>query len=203
MAFVALLSDQFIKDNTWIQQNVDVQLLRPTIRITQDKYILPLLGTALYNRVIAAVSGSNLTVTISGNTGTLLHDYIQPAHLWYLLAESTIPVSFKVTNKDIVRKNSDNSIPATIDEINQLKDYALNQAEFYAERMRKYLLANASALFPEYLSPGTAMDTIYPRQKVFETGMSLNRKYRQKSSLNTSGKNIPDWVSPNDEFFLQ
>lgn len=179
--YVAFISDQFLKDNTWVNQSVDPSLMRPTVRLAQEMYILPLLGTGLYNKVISMISGSP-TVALSGSYGTLLHDYIQPCLLWYSLAESTIPISLRIVNKGIVKKNSENSSAADLNEILAVKDEARNKAEWYAQRLISYACENHLG-FPEYGNPGSGSDTIYPNKKAFSTVLSLDR-YCTKSSLN-------------------
>lgn len=183
MAYIALIGDQYLKDNAWVNQNVDPQLIRPTIRLVQEMHILPLLGTALYNKVQSLVTGSP-TVTLTGNYGTLLHEYIQPCMLWYVVSESTVPIAIRMTNKNILRKQSDNSTPADINEILTLKDEAKNKAEWYAERMRKFIVEN-EANYPEYNSPGDGIDTIRPRRKPYDNGLSL-KNYFTETSLNAN-----------------
>lgn len=182
--YVAFISDQFLKDNTWVNQSVDPSLMRPTVRLAQEMYILPLLGTALYNKVTSLISGSP-TVTLSGSYGTLLHDYIQPCLIWYTVAESTIPMAFRITNKNIVKKNSENSTAADLNEILSLKDEARNKAEWYGERLVYYAKENRT-IYTEYDNPGSGVDTIFPRRKAFSTVLSLDR-YCTKSSLSKSG----------------
>jgi len=43
------ISVQSIKDRTGLHANVDEKLVLPEIKTAQDMYILPALGSALYN----------------------------------------------------------------------------------------------------------------------------------------------------------
>jgi hypothetical protein len=184
MAYVAFISDQFLKDNTWMNQSVDPSLIRPTVRLAQEMYILPLLGTGLYNKVTSLISGSP-TVTLSGTYGTLLRDYIQPCLQWYVISESAIPISLRMTNKNIVKKNSDNSTAADLSEILTIKDEARNKAEWYGQRMVAFVRANPTP-YPEYFAPGDSCDTITPRRKAYDSILSLTN-YHTNSSLKGGG----------------
>jgi hypothetical protein len=199
MIYVALISDQFIKENTYLNNNIDPQVIRPVVRLAQEMYILPLLGTALYNKVMGLVSGSP-TVTLSGDYGTLLHQYIQPTELWYLISEATVPIAYRYVDKNVVRKTSDNSTPADLNEIRALKDDAKNKAEMYADRLYRYLQTNQN-LYPEFTNPGTSFDTIFPKRRNF-SGMMVMGNTRTRSSL-TNGQwgdltiGYPDWYYRN------
>lgn len=196
MSFTSFISEQYIKDNSVINANVDPALLRPTIRDAQETYILPILGTNLYNTLMAMVSGAP-TVTLTGNYGVLLHDYVQPCLLWYTIAESTIPIAYRITNKDIVRKTSPNSTPGDLNEVLNVKDWAFNKAQLRADRLVKYLMQYASTLYSEYNSPGNTIDTVRPRKFVWSDKISLG-KYKTKSSLNRS-TNTYDNETPKDD----
>jgi hypothetical protein len=58
---ILFISVQSIKDRTGLHANVDEKLVLPEIKTAQDMYILPALGSALYNRLEAGVDSNNLT----------------------------------------------------------------------------------------------------------------------------------------------
>jgi len=179
MAFTQFISEAYLKDNTVIDTNVDMRLLNPTLRLVQEKFILPILGTALYNKLCSDISGSSL----SGNYKTLMDDYILPCMMWYVLYEAPIPISYRITNKDIVRKNSDNSQAVSINELQYNMDRARDNAEYYAAKIYKYLNANLSS-FTQYTSPGTSSDTVNPTSRTFTSTMFLGDAGTQRSALN-------------------
>lgn len=179
MAFVQFISESYLKANTVIDTNVDMRLLNPTLRLVQEKYVLPILGTALYNKLKTDVQATSL----AGNYKTLMDDYILPCLMWYVLYEAPVPLSYRLTNKDVVRKTSDNSQAAPLNELQYAMDKARDNAEYYAMKIYKYLNANPT-LFTEYTSPGTASDTVYPTSRTFTNPIYLSDKGNQKSALN-------------------
>ena len=44
---VLFISEKYVKDNSYIDNNVDDKLLTPLIILAQDKHILPVTGTSL------------------------------------------------------------------------------------------------------------------------------------------------------------
>jgi hypothetical protein len=55
------ISVQSIKDRTGLHANVEEKLVLPEIKTAQDMYILPALGSALYNELQTAVDANTYT----------------------------------------------------------------------------------------------------------------------------------------------
>jgi len=73
MATTALfITEQFIKDNTLIDGNVDMKYITITIADAQRMHILPILGTALYNELDAQIVAGTLTVLQLQNIHALI-----------------------------------------------------------------------------------------------------------------------------------
>lgn len=176
--FVQFISESYLKENTVIDDNVDMKLLNPTLRMVQERYVLPILGTALYNKLTTDISGS----TLSGSYKTLMDDYILPTMTWYVMVESPIPLGFRFMNKGVMRKNSENSQPADISDLQFNMDKAKDNAEYYSMRLYKYLNANTST-FTQYTSPGTSSDTVIPNTRIFTSRMFLGDSGLQQSGL--------------------
>ncbi|MFN9518313.1 MAG: hypothetical protein ACK574_01090 [Bacteroidota bacterium] len=79
MAKVLFLSEATLKAESILQDNVDMKVVSPTIYDVQQYYILPILGTSLYNDVVSQVQSG----TVSAAYQTLLDTYIQPTMIWY------------------------------------------------------------------------------------------------------------------------
>lgn len=155
---VLLLSEDILKDRTSIHGNVDPKLLFPEIKAAQDMYIHPVLGTALYDKIIGDVDASGTT---TGVYKTLLDDYIVDALLYYVLSGLPDAISFQFWNKGVVRKTGDNTELPSMSDLADVSNKYRVRAEWYAERLNKYLKQNSSS-FPEYESPGDGLDTINP-----------------------------------------
>lgn len=174
MSIVYLISAQYIKDRSIINENVDNKYLNSTIVMCQDINLQQLLGSDLYNEIKTQVTASTLT---AANT-TLLNNYILPYLLNLVQAEIVIPATFKITNQSVVTKNSEVGSSVDARQLQMLKGQLDNQAQFYGERMRKYLLAN-TATYPLYLNGNTDIDDIRPENTAYSSGIFLGNTRRK------------------------
>lgn len=154
-----------IKDRSSIHGNLDEALIKPEIKVAQDMYILPILGTALMDKIQTDI---DTTGTTTGTYKTLLDRYIIDTLLWYVIAELYVSVSYQIWNKGTARKQGVDTELPSMNELVSLRNDAKHKAEYYATRMRLYLKENASAsVLPEYLNPGTGSDTVHPENNTF------------------------------------
>lgn len=167
------VSEQYIKDNTIIDGNVDVKYITNTIADVQRLYILPLLGTALYNELQTQVNAGTLTAL---NT-TLIDSYIADVIRFYVLVEGLDIFHYKVTNKAIMTKNSDNSQPIQQLDVIRLIDKNRNNAEFFAQRLTNYIIANQTS-YPLYYAPGSTFDTVIPKRNSYSIGWNLDDTHK-------------------------
>jgi hypothetical protein len=169
MAQVILLSETVLKERSIIQDNVDMKVISPTILDVQEFYIIPILGTSLYNEIISQVE----TNTLTQPNRTLLDEYVLRTMIWYCRFELPLVMNYKHFNKSVGVQNAENLQPASIEEIFVIRDNAKNKAEYYADRTTKFLLANTT-VYPLYLNQTDAnIDTIFAKQNNFTSGMAL------------------------------
>ena len=165
---VLFISEQYIKDSSYIDENIDIKLLRANILETQDIRILPMIGTALYNELKTQIAAGNLT---SDNT-TLLDTYISNALKYWVLHDSAYILQYKIMNKGIVQRSSENATNIDTTQLSDLMDFFKNRAEFYSERVTKFLIEN-DTVYPLYNNPGNGVDTIQPNMQNYTQGWYL------------------------------
>jgi hypothetical protein len=159
-----------IKERTAVHSNIDDKSILPEIKTAQDIYILPALGSALYKRLQDGIVANNLTA----NESALLDDYVTDALVYYVLSELPVGLSFQFYNKGLVRKTSDNSDQPNMQDLIDVANRYRSRAEFYKQRMIKYLQeVSTSNLFPEYINPGTGVDTMYPEKDGYQSSIFL------------------------------
>jgi len=164
------LSTQYLKDNTVINNNTDDELLEPFITMAQNKHIERILGTGLFNDIVTNIQGN----TITGLNKTLLDSYIQPALLQWALWEALPFINYKLTNKSVSKKTSENSNPAELNELQYLRDSIRDTAEYMSQRVIDYLEEQSNnGNFALYTNPGTALDTIRPNSSSYFNGIYL------------------------------
>lgn len=165
---ILFISEQYIKDTSYIDENVDIKLLRSNILETQDIRTLPKLGTALYEELKTQIDAG----TTTSLNRTLLDTYISPALKYWVLHDGAYILQYKIMNKGIVTRTSENSETIQTGELDRLMGYFKDRAEFYDDRLTRYLLENDSS-YPLYNNAGNGVDTVHPSYNSFTQGWFL------------------------------
>lgn len=187
---ILLISDTMIKERTAIHGNIDPKLIYPDIKVAQDMYIMPILGTALYNKLQAIISDGTITTNpANANYKGLIDKYLVDALMYYTLAELPTTISYQFWNKGVVRKQGENTDLPSMSDLIDLSNKYKNRAEFYAERLKLYIIDKAPTMFPEYLNPGSTIDTVTPEQRAFTMPVYLGDEGRDNPYCNPGGFN--------------
>ena len=160
MAFGLFITRNDIIKNTPLGGAVDADALLPFVRTAQEKYLLNLLGTVLYNKIQDDIEAGD---SFTGIYQTLVSDYIKPTIIWYACVEY-IPfsaISFK--SNGAVKHISETSVSPGKNEVDYLLNKALDNAGYYSTRLQDYLIANSSNI-PEFLQSVGDSTQIYPDQ---------------------------------------
>ncbi len=176
MANVALfMTEKYFKDLSYVDENMDVKLIRPVIVEAQELRILPLIGTGLYDELSTQV----LTpASITALNATLLN-LIRKSLRYWTLFEGVDSFTFKFKNRSIVKQNAENTTTIETNDVVRLKEQFRDKAQIFDERITRYLIEN-SAAYPLYYNPGTGADTIFPKKNNYQTGIFLGGR-RNKS----------------------
>jgi hypothetical protein len=169
MAFARLVSTQYLFKYTIIDDNIDPDLLNKFIIQAQDLNIQQVIGNTLYVKIMNDVVAG----TITGPYQILLEDYIQRCQAEWVVYHSMPFLNFKLTNKNVAEKNSDNSNPTSLDNIQWLREQVRNTAEFYSTRIREYIVNNQND-FPEYFNLQYNVSSIKPKPMNYFGGIYLN-----------------------------
>lgn len=146
---VYLISCDYLKENSTINNNVDNNLLNNSIWEGQSIHIQQILGTCLYKAIIELVRSGDIATPQYADYKNLLDEYIQPCTAYWAWYEVIPYIAMKVVNKGIERQSSDYSQPSQLNEMEYLRDEIRNKAEFYSQRLTAFLTENKSH-FPEY-----------------------------------------------------
>jgi hypothetical protein len=138
-------SPQTLKRDTALGTSVDEDLLRPYIRIAQDRWILPALGTKLDEHLKSHIDAG----TLIGNNLILVRDYIQPSLVQLAFCEVAFVVRLRFSNNSVTVADSEQGASAQASDIKLVTDRAQQIGLFYRERLMDYLCDN-TALFPSY-----------------------------------------------------
>ncbi len=173
---IKLISETYLRENTPLNQNIDIKDILPNIVPAQDLFLQSILGTDLLTTIQLAYSAQTLTA----NEITLM-EYIKPV-VAYRAAELSLPfIQFQIKNKGVVQMNGDNLVETNKDILVYMRNELVNRAEFYSQRLVEYL-CNNSTLYPTY-STNTGSDvqpTAAPQYFspiIFDNNNFINRPY--------------------------
>lgn len=181
MADIYFINATYIKEFTFVDENVDEKYLLVSIKEAQEIHIREYIGSGLYDELVSQIDNNNLTAL---NT-TLLDTYIIPSLKWWVIYEAAPFLTFKFTNKNIVTKNSDNSTTIGANDLDRLMEFVKHKAQYHTRRLINYLLEYESS-YPLYTNPGDQIDTIFPNLDSFSSAIYLeddNRLYRRDSQF--------------------
>lgn len=167
--YALLITRNDIIKNSFLKGSIDVDQIITFIRPAQDKYLINILGTVLFNKMMELVSsGETLTEPYS----TLL-GHIKRCLIWYVVAEYVPFSSIQFKSEGAYSVNNEQFTSASRNDLDYLMMKALDNAEVYNRRLQDYLCANSSIL-PEYNQTTGKSDNIYPdKSNQYFSGINL------------------------------
>jgi len=168
---ILLLKPSVLKDRTTVHKNVDDKLIYPEIKASQDMFILPLVGSGLFNKLLADINANVLT----GVYKTLVDDYLIDTLINYTMSQMVTTVNYQFWNTGVVSVQKDSAQIPSQSDMFAIVDKYKNRAEHYSKRARMYLLQN-QGLYPEYRAQNGGMDTVFPDQTSFTSPIYLGNE---------------------------
>jgi hypothetical protein len=152
MTNTLLISWTKVKQYSGINDSLDADLMKNAIREAQDIELQRVIGTLLYQKLLAEVEADTLT----GAYETLVNDYIQDMLLYasyYNILENTF---IRARNNGLLTPQGGENSASVDKNVYEMKRQSVrNKFEYYADRLSKYLV-ETQASFPE-LSENTLL----------------------------------------------
>ena len=183
---ILYISSTRLKRDTALGESIDANLIMPYILLAQDMHILPILGQKLHATLTGHISAGTLT----SYNETLVEDYIQPCLVQFAFTELLPYLRLRfVNNAIVVMGATEQSSPATYEDLRPIMDTATNAAEFYRERAINYIKDNIGQ-FPDY-NTNVGSD-LSPTTENYYTGLNLSPKRPMSNKLKSflQGANI-------------
>ena len=160
MAYVLFITRNDIIKNTPLQGAIDADKLLPFVRTAQDKYLLDLLGTVLFEYLQAKIADNTFS-TLNVYYQDLMDDHIKNTLIWYSAVEYIPFSSISFKSEGAVKHLSDQSVAPGKNEVDYLKQQAQQNADYYATRLQNYLISYSDQI-PQYLESVGNQTQIYP-----------------------------------------
>jgi hypothetical protein len=149
---VLFISEQKLKDNTPITDNVDSSELRYCIQTAQAIYMTESLGTNLYEYLLDIVDNNTInTDPALYRYKGLLDNFIQPTLIAYSYMLGLDNFFVKFMNVGLVQNRNEQGSAIDLKLLQYLKSNSKNTAEFQDNLLRRHVLFR-SGWYPEYFS---------------------------------------------------
>lgn len=145
-----LITSQYIKDNTVVQQLVADINIDAFIYQTQDFYLRPTLGNELYNNLITEVqNNSGSTTGLTSSTYQNLVNNCKPYLAYMTLYEAFPYLSIKIANNGLIRRTGQGDFePIALDELQYLRQDIYNKGNSMKTLLIGFLNDNKSIYYP-------------------------------------------------------
>lgn len=160
---VFFISSDYVKENSFVEQNVDDNVIKVAIWKTQQTRLHPIVGTQLFEQLENEV----INGTITGNTQTLMDLYISPYLLEQTIVEVLTNIWVKVSQSSVIKVEPDNTISLSLEELHFMIDKTTENAYYFSNRLSEYLCANTD-LFPNYTVTVNSNDLVPDSRDVFQ-----------------------------------
>lgn len=178
MANKLLISETKLKAFTSINKNVDIDLIRSEIGVTQDLHLQIILGTKFYNTLLDKITSTGNT--LNADETVLVNDYIAPFLIHKSYAEMLPFLWARTMNRGVVTGEMENATSVDADTMKYLRGIQVQRADFYRQRLLDYLITGqGQGKFPDYLS-ATSTDGMTPvKNQKYSGGIVLNHTTRK------------------------
>ena len=141
---ILLVSEDFVKTNSSLNDNLWGKFLLPAIREAQDINLQIYLGECLYKTILGMVQDGSITASTNESYKALLDDYVQPYLLYQVQANIIPTINVKLGNIGSVVSNDEHIATLSQGNIDLVqRDFQL-KADFYAQRMLNFILNHSS-----------------------------------------------------------
>ena len=148
MTKILLVSEDYIKTNSNLNDNVFGDYLLPAIREAEDMGLQSILGSCLYKQILYLVDENLIGESEYAFYKELLDEYVQEYLMYQVITDLVPIIGAKLANLGTVISNDEHVLNLSESERSNLKHYYEMRADFYARRLQEFLLNNRTA-FPE------------------------------------------------------
>lgn len=146
MVNILLISEDFLKTNSGLNDNMFGKSLLPAIREAQDIYLQQIIGSTLYNKVLELVDSETIGDDANALYKELLDNYIR-SYLLYQTIVQVIPVTnVKLSNYGTTLSQDQYLVNLSQGEAELIEKHYQNLSDFYARRLQEFILNHCEEL---------------------------------------------------------
>ena len=141
---ILLVSEDFVKTNSALNDNLWGKFLLPAIVEAQNINLQTYLGECLYKRILGMVADNSITASTNEVYKALLDDYVQPYLLYQVQANIIPTINVKLGNIGSVVSNDEHIATLSQGNIDLVQSDFQHKADFYAQSMLNFILNHSS-----------------------------------------------------------
>lgn len=139
MTNILLISEDYIKTHSGLNENIWGSYLTPAIITAQDIKLQSILGDTLYEALLNIVENGRISASDRRAYKSLLDGYIQPYLMWATLSDLVPIIAIKMANIGTVISNDEHIQNISLEERNLLQKFYEDKADFYCRRLQDFL----------------------------------------------------------------
>lgn len=168
---ILLISEDTIKKESLINDNVDSALVLPAIVLATETGLQPAIGTKLLRKIQDLVKNNTISDSVNAKYKELLDIHITNYLCYKVMSEIQIPLNYKFRNNGMIQNQDDKTINTELKNVMFLVTYYNDKADFFLKIMNEYLIANTT-YFPEY-NQYTFGDGLQSKEDTYDCGIYL------------------------------
>jgi len=142
---IFFVSENFLKTETPITQNVEITEVTPLIKSVADMWVRDAIGTYFYDYLLVKYNAQTLSAD-----ELILVQIMQYCIAWRACSDATLELSFQLKNKGVQTQSGDFSMNADLRSVTLMSKHYEQKAAFYDTRLFTYLKDNKD-LYPEFI----------------------------------------------------
>ena len=172
---VFLISVQDVKDNSYLDNNIDDKTIKTALLNAQEQMIEPVIGSKLYDKLIAGIQAGNLELAYQNLIIQKIWKPLIHATL-YMVARNLL---YRYTNSSIVQDSNSNSTAIARSDLEVLRNEEEIAYKHHINKLQLYLTVN-SGTYPEYYQAD-------PDDLIAEKGQNAQSFYYDGPDLSSIG----------------
>jgi len=144
---VFLISVQDVKDQSYLDNNIDDKTVKNAILSCQEQMIEPVIGTNFYEKLLSDTANGNMSLTYQNFIVQKLWKPLIHGTL-YMVARNLL---FRYTNSSIVTDSNQNATAIAKADLETLRYEEQGAFKHHINKLQLYLKVNGST-YPEYMT---------------------------------------------------
>lgn len=141
------VTPEWMKNNTTINQNVDVNDVVPLIKTSAQFKVKGYIGSYFFKDLLIKFNNQ----TLNGPEEILVEEYIKPAIAWRAASEAVVNLTYQIKNKGVQTQSGEYSTSPEYKAVMFLVHHNTDKADYYDQQLIDFLTKHKEE-YPEFMS---------------------------------------------------